>query len=282
MEDGASMEVFKISNIAFMQGRLTKSTDNKLQFFPWKNWIQEFKIASENNFSLIEWTIDSYQIDKNPFFCNKKLVSNLLKENNLQISAVTCDYIMENPFYLKKNNQIDSFEYLKRTIESCIYFDIKYIVFPLVDNGSLKNKPKDTLYNYMQKISDKYTSNISILFEVDLSPNYVYDFIKPMNTNVFGINYDTGNSASLGFDFEEEKNYFNYVKNIHIKDRILYSGSVQLGKGDYDFKKFINFLFSYNYTGNFTLQTAREPFHNDLQNLIENRNFLINLNNYAN
>ena len=276
------MEVFNNSNIAFMQGRLTKSIDNKLQFFPWKNWIQELKIASENNFSLIEWTIDSHKIDKNPFFCNKKLVSNLLKENTLQISAVTCDYIMENPFYLKKNNHIDSFEYLKRTIESCIFFDIKYLVFPVVDNGSLKNKPKDIIYNYMQKITDKYSSNVSILFEVDLNPNDVYNFIKPMNTNIFGINYDTGNSASLGFDFEEEKNYFDYVKNIHIKDRILYSGSVQLGKGDFDFKKFINFLSSYNYTGSFTLQTAREPFDNELQNLIENRNFLINLNNYAN
>ena len=235
------MEVFNNSNIAFMQGRLTKSIDNKLQFFPWKNWIQELKIASENNFSLIEWTIDSHNIDKNPFFCNKKLVSNLLKENTLQISAVTCDYIMENPFYLKKNNHIDSFEYLKRTIESCIFFDIKYLIFPVVDNGSLKNKPKDIIYNYMQKITDKYSSNVSILFEVDLNPNDVYNFIKPMNTNIFGINYDTGNSASLGFDFEEEKNYFDYVKNIHIKDRILYSGSVQLGKGDFYFKKFINF-----------------------------------------
>ena len=76
----------------------------------------------------------------------------------------------------------------------------------------------------MQKITDKYSSNVSILFEVDLNPNDVYNFIKPMNTNIFGINYDTGNSASLGFDFEEEKNYFDYVKKYPHKDRILYSG----------------------------------------------------------
>ena len=33
-----------------------------------------------------------------------------------------------------------------------------------------------------------------------------------------GINYDTGNSAGLGYDFNNEIKYFKYVKNIHIKD----------------------------------------------------------------
>ena len=47
-------------------------------------------------------------------------------------------------------------------------------------------------------------TNIKILFEIDYSPRKVLNFINRFNNN-FGINYDTGNSASLGFKLNEEK-----------------------------------------------------------------------------
>lgn len=95
--------------------------------------------------------------------------------------------------------------------------------------------------------------------------------MKKMN-NKFGINYDTGNSASLGYDFNEEKKYMKYVFNIHIKDRKFRGNSVRLGKGDFNFKNFFSFLNRSNYKGNLILQTARSKNH--VNEMILNRKFI--------
>ena len=58
------------------------------------------------------------------------------------------------------------------------------------------------------------------------------DFLKlinDLNFPFFKINYDTGNSASMGYDFKEElQTYAQYITNIHIKDRVFKGGSVIL------------------------------------------------------
>ena len=43
------MEVFSKKNIGFMQSRLSSNSKNKLQFFPWNNWEEEFYVGSKNN-----------------------------------------------------------------------------------------------------------------------------------------------------------------------------------------------------------------------------------------
>ena len=40
--------------IGFMQGRLSKIERNRIQSFPFKNWINEFSSARKHNFKLIE------------------------------------------------------------------------------------------------------------------------------------------------------------------------------------------------------------------------------------
>ena len=52
----------------------------------------------------------------------------------------------------------------------------------------------------------------------------------------FGINYDTGNSASKGYDpIVELDLYGKYIDNIHLKDRIYKGSTVPLGEGNADF-----------------------------------------------
>ena len=49
-----------------------------------------------------------------------------------------------------------------------------------------------------------------------------------------------GNSASLGYDAQEEIDLLgNKIINVHIKDRIRSGTTVPLGTGDTDFKKSI-------------------------------------------
>ena len=45
-------------------------------------------------------------------------------------------------------------------------------------------------------------------------------FIKSFKHASFGINYDSGNSASLDEALKEFNAYGKYIRNIHIKDRL--------------------------------------------------------------
>ena len=74
-----------------------------------------------------------------------------------------------------------------------------------------------------------------------MRPKQVKHFISKLDSKYFGINYDIGNSASLGFDPKEEfTSYGKRISNVHIKDRVLNGGPVTLGKGNADFVKFFN------------------------------------------
>ena len=78
------------------------------------------------------------------------------------------------------------------------------------------------------------------MIESDLAPRNMKSLINEINSKNVGINYDTGNSAGNGYFFNDEKKYFKFVKNIHIKDKKLKGKSVKLGKGDFNFKNFSN------------------------------------------
>ena len=62
----------------------------------------------------------------------------------------------------------------------------------------------------MKKLSKNFS--INFLFESDYKPKKLFSFIKKFKNRQFGINYDTGNSASLDYDFKEENVILNTLK----------------------------------------------------------------------
>ena len=167
---------------------------------------------------------------------------------------------------------------IKQILNNCNKMGIKYLILPLVDQSSIKNKKEENiLYKYIKDILKNYTGNTNILFESDFHPSKLFKFIEKFNSKKVGINYDTGNSASLDFDINDEIKYFNYVKNIHIKDRLKNGSTVALGKGNWDYKKFSKSIRKIKYKGSYILQTARSKTRNDIEEIIRNRNFLIKI-----
>ena len=72
------------------------------------------------------------------------------------------------------------------------------------------------------------------------------------------VTYDTGNSAGLGYNPHEEfAAYGDQVGSVHIKDRVLNGGTVELGTGDTDFAAVKEELDRIGFDGLFTLQGAR-------------------------
>lgn len=145
-------------------------------------------------------------------------------------------------------------------VRACAAVDIGMIVMPLVDNGRLENiYQEDALVDFLQMQSSFLSEfNIRIVFESDFSPRKLARFIGRFNSDQFGINYDIGNSAALGFNPVEEFNaYGARIMNVHVKDRVLGGGTVPLGTGNVDFPTIFALLRIYGYQGNYIMQTAR-------------------------
>jgi len=262
--------------IGFMQGRLVPSEKkNSIQYFPSKNWIKEIKIAKENKLNCMEWTANIENIKKNPIFQTKKIkkTRSILKKNNIKVVSLTCDFYMQKPSF-KSSNPMKEIELLKKILINGENLGIKLFIIPLVDNSSLKNSSEEKkLIEQMIEISKKLKKKSKILFEIDYPPKKVLRFIRKFPKN-FGINYDTGNSASLNYTFHDEKKYFSYVENIHIKDRKKNGKTVRLGKGNWKFKTFFKYLKKIKYNGNLILQTARSNDNKDLKEILQNKLFI--------
>lgn len=175
-----------------------------------------------------------------------------------------------------KKNQKLIFD-LKNIINSCKRLNIKFIVIPLVDNGSLKNNiEKKNLINSCNKIIRYlYKSNLKLVFEFDYPPKKLKNFISKFNKYYFGINYDVGNSAALGYNIDDEfKCYGKYISNIHIKDRLKKGKTVRLGEGNANFIKLYKNLKKIRYTNDLILQTARSKNNQHMNEIKINLNYL--------
>ena len=267
--------------LGFMQGRLVEpEKKNSIQYFPEKNWKNEFKIASENNFKIIEWTINNENLNKNPLYNGKiEIVKKLIKKYKFKIPSITNDYFMQKPFFRKENIKEKNIilENLKKIIKNGNKVGVKYHIYPLVDNSSINSeKDENLLVIGVKELIQHLNKNSKILFETDYRPNLIKNFIEKFDSKKIGINYDTGNSAGLNYDFSDEIKYFKYVNNIHIKDRILYGKTIRLGKGNWKYKKFFKLLKKNDYKGNFILQTARNSKSKHIEEILINKNFFIN------
>ena len=261
--------------IGIMQGRLVpREIKSRLQSFPWKNWKNEINLLKKEKIKYLEWTIDYQNFLDNPLIEKPDYVKKILKKNKVKVKSITADFFMQKPIYL---NNVKTDYFLKRLIDCCKIIHIQYIVIPLVDNSSIKkNKKKEIeIMRYFKNLNSLLKKkNVEILFELDLPPKRIMNFIKNFSKK-FGINYDTGNSAGYGYDFESEKKYFKYVKNIHIKDKNLKGHSVNVTKGNYNFEKFFSFIKSINYNKNIILQTyipkikVRENTKNNINKILE-------------
>jgi hexulose-6-phosphate isomerase len=259
-------------SIGFIQGRLSPSTNDRIQQFPWDTWQNEFSIASKNDINLIEWTIDTFKFYLNPLINLNQWeeINTIARKNNILIPSVTCDYFMENPPWksdinLIKKGIIAIFQGMKN-------ISAKILVVPLVDNSSLLDSSNaDTVKNlFINLIPEMIQNNIQIAFECDLNPEELLHFISEFDKNYFGVNYDIGNSASLGFDPNKEfEAYGSRITNVHVKDRKINGPTIPLGEGDADFLRIFGLLHEVNYQGNLILQTARSKEGKDAEVLVK-------------
>ena len=251
--------------IGFMQGRLSPMRNGRIQSFPWETWREEFETASRMSLKKIEWTIDSENFTSNPLLTSdgRQEIIGLKSQFNVEIPSVTCDYFMENPPW--KSDPAPILVGIESILLGMAKIDAKILVVPLVDNSSLGSAVKASRVEaFFRPVTNLLReNNMRIAFETDLSEEAFPDFIEEFGEDCFGINYDIGNSASLGFDPAKEFEAIGKrVINVHVKDRILGGTTVPLGSGNADFPLVFKCLKACGYVGNLIMQTARATDHN--------------------
>ena len=273
----------KVDNIGFMQGRLSVIVDNKIQAFPWIHWQQEFPIAEKHGFHFLEWTLDQERLYSNPLLTSsgQMKILKLCKKHHVSIPSLTGDCFMQAPFWKADGDKIND---LKKDFlaiaRACSKVGIKMIVVPLVDNGSLDTKEQeDLLISFLQdNLSFFEDNNLQIIFESDFTPSEFAMFIDRLPLELFGVNYDVGNSAALGYSPTEEfAAYGHRIMNVHIKDRMLFGTTVPLGEGSADFEQVFSLLAQIGYSGNLILQTARAIDNDHAKSLCKFRDMVMQL-----
>jgi L-ribulose-5-phosphate 3-epimerase len=271
-----------IEKIGFMQGRLSPMIEGKIQAFPWNTWKKEFEQARSIDLSIMEWTLDQAALYENPLMTSngQAEIVELCKQYDCSIPSLTGDCFMQAPFWKVGGAEREARQKdFIAIMEACSKIGVSQIVVPLVDNGSVQSEAEAlVLRDFLLSLEARLVSlDMRVIFESDYAPQELADFIATYPTSLFGINYDTGNSAAMGFDVEEEfQCYGDRVTNVHIKDRVLGGTTIELGEGNTDFASVFEQLTRANYTGNLILQTARAKDGDHAEVLTQYRDFTLN------
>ena len=249
--------------IGFMQGRLSPLVDGRIQAFPWAAWKDEFPLAEKIGLRLMEWTLDQDRLYDNPLLTpqGQAQIQTLCRQHGIGIPSLTGDCFMQAPFWKADAAQGKALKAdFVAIANACAVVGISMIVVPLVDNGRLDTrKQEDALVEFLHVQSPFLAGKeLRVIFESDFAPPDLARFIGRLAPGLFGINYDIGNSAALGFrPLDEFAAYGPRIVNVHVKDRMLGGTTVPLGRGNADFDTVFAELARARYQGNLILQTAR-------------------------
>lgn len=270
-----------MSRIGFMQGRLSPQIDGKIQAFPWPHWEVEFAIAGEARFESMEWTLDADRLYENPLMLStgQARIRHLATTSGVSVNSLTGDCFMQEPFWKAADRRREQLLVdLEAVLDACSAVGITFAIIPLVDNGRLEdnNQRESLLDGLLPQVPALARRGMAILFESDLAAPALADLISGFPAATFGINYDIGNSASLGFDAQRDlETYGKRVRNVHVKDRLLGGTTVPLGTGAADLPAVFRELARIDYRGDFILQTARAHDGRHLEALIRYREMVL-------
>jgi hexulose-6-phosphate isomerase len=269
-----------VTTIGFMQGRLSPPVDGRIQAFPWAHWEAEFATAGQLGFPLMEWTLDEDRLDDNPLMTagGRDRIGALVRASGVRVESLTGDFLMHAPPVRAAGADRERrIARLERVIEACGEAGVRWLVWPLVDGGRLEcTEDEDAIVGIVtdRLASRLAASGVRIVFESDYPPDRLARFIARFPDET-GINYDTGNSAALGFAPREELGaYGARVRHVHIKDRLRGGTTVPLGQGSAVFPDVVAGLRAAGYDGAYILQTARAADDDHAGALTRHRDFL--------
>jgi L-ribulose-5-phosphate 3-epimerase len=267
--------------IAIMQGRLGPPEAGRFQSFPRDGWRQEFPRAAAAGLDAIEWIDDEFGEDVNPLATDDGVfeMRRLAALHGVGVFSVCADYFMEHPFLrVTANARARGIERLRWLLHRCRHAGITRAVLPFVDHSRIETGDDMTIVEDVLRaaLPDAERAGVELHLETSLDPAAFASLLDRLPHAYLKANYDSGNSASLGYrPHDEFAAYGNRIGSVHIKDRVRGGGTVPLGTGDADLPAVFDGLQRLGYGGDYVLQVARAEPGGEVAWARANRTFLI-------
>jgi hexulose-6-phosphate isomerase len=148
------------------------------------------------------------------------------------------------------------------------------VVIPFVDKSRIESEEEKlqtlSILRMLLPSAEKY--NVEFHLETSLAPQSFAELLEQCPHPLLRVNYDSGNSCSLGYRVNEEfAAYGHRIGSVHIKDRRLGGGTVPLGTGNANLPAVFQGLAALSYRGDYVLQIARSEPGQELPWIAQNR-----------
>ena len=269
-----------LPEIGIMQGRLSPPEGGRIQSFPKRSWREEFARAWKAGLASIEWIYEAETEALNPLGSDHGIeeVQATAKGSGVAAGSVCADYYMSERLVDQQGAPNRSAtKHLGWLLGRVRRLGAVHVVLPFVDSSSLRSarEVEGLLAVLKEVIPVAEQAEVEIHLETDLPPDEFAGLLAAADHPLVRANYDTGNSASLGYDPRRELARLGpWLGSVHIKDRLRGGGTVPLGSGAADFGTCFRMLGEIGFEGPFVLQAAREERLDKVELAITNRHFV--------
>lgn len=270
-----------MQRIAIMQGRLLPPQDGRFQCFPRGCWREEFPRAAAAGFDAIEWIYDLYGADVNPLGSDSGIeeMQALQRQHKIDVVSVCADYFKDRPFITASPAEFRELEsHLVWLLNRSRLVGITRIVLPFVDASRITTSVQETqvVEMLLDVLPHATNAGVKIHLETSLAPENFAALLAKLPHPMLNVNYDSGNSSSLGYDTRcELAAYGPRIDSVHIKDRVRGAGTVPLGQGDANIPALLSGLAAIDYRGDFVLEVARGTPGEEVKWTRQNRLYLV-------
>ena len=246
-----------------MQGRLVPPVEGRIQAFPRERWAEEFPNAEAAGLQSIEWIYDSYGLGANPLETDAGLarIQELCRQHGIAVRSLCADYFMDFPFVrATAAERAERLQHLEWLLGQARQIGVTRVVLPFVDQSAILDQADRTAVVEAVNggLPRARQCGIELHLETALDPAAFAELLARLPDSSVKVNYDSGNSSSLGYHPAEEfAAYGERVGSVHIKDRVKGGGTVPLGQGNAAFGQLFEALARVEYSGDFILQVAR-------------------------
>jgi L-ribulose-5-phosphate 3-epimerase len=270
-----------MNRIGIMQGRLSRPLGQAIQTFPVGTWAAEFGLAQQAGLASIEWIYDLAGESDNPL-CSDDGLAGIRREidrTGVAVHSLCADWFMDFPLLrcapAERAERVERFRWL---LGRCQTLGVQRVVLPFVDASAIRDElERGQVAGFCREVLPLLERHhLELHLETALGPADFAALLAQVVHPLVGVNYDSGNSASLGHDPQAEfAAYGDRIGSIHIKDRKRGAGTVPLGTGDTDFPSVFSWIKARNFPHPLIMQVARGEAGRELEHAQANRAWIL-------
>lgn len=258
LDDKPSHDIInRTLRFGMVQGRLIKSPQNQLQWFPQPYWEDEFFIAGALGFDYIELLAERDHNPENPIWTDGGVdrIKTVVGLAGLTLPVFCNDYIIDHPIPGSK----ECLEQNLKLIERGAFIGCEKYLLPLFERSELR---LDNLRDYIEPLrimADAcFDVGVELCLETILKGDELITALGEIDRPAISVVFDTGNRVAFGHDLGADIRLLgNRISHMHIKDKNAENQNVVLGTGKVNFQEVFEALAEISYSGLYTFETHR-------------------------